>query len=231
MNKQKIHLFIDDSGRLEKNSNYFVYAGHCFIGDSPKNKAKGRYKKLVHQIAEANNFEFELKASNLENMNHRSSLYRILQNEISFDVSMKVLNLKEYILADKKSRQRFKDYAIRRVVKKLFQHLITQNLIDPNQDIELHINIDQQGFATNGLYGLGDGVFEELHEGIYNFNYGKFYSPILNADFSVNTRSCVSENDYLIQAADILANRVWNSYVHNRLPLRTIPNHIHLWLP
>ncbi|MDK6788119.1 DUF3800 domain-containing protein, partial [Actinotignum timonense] len=78
MNKQKIHLFIDDSGRLEKNSNYFVYAGHCFIGDSPKNKAKGRYKKLVHQIAEANNFEFELKASNLENMNHRSSLYRIL---------------------------------------------------------------------------------------------------------------------------------------------------------
>ncbi|WP_148880564.1 DUF3800 domain-containing protein [Streptococcus sp. Marseille-P7376] len=231
MNKQKIHLFIDDSGRLEKNSNYFVYAGHCFIGDSPKNKAKGRYKKLVHQIAEANNFEFELKASNLENINHRSSLYRILQNEISFDVSMKVSNLKEYILADKKSRQRFKDYAIRRVVKKLFQHLITQNLIDPNQDIELHINIDQQGFATNGLYGLGDGVFEELHEGIYNFNYGKFYSPILNADFSVYTRSCVSENDYLIQAADILANRVSNSYVHNRLPLRTIPNHIHLWLP
>lgn len=231
MVKQKIHLFIDDSGRLEKNSNYFVYAGHCFIGDSPKNKAKGQYKKLVHQIAEANNFEFELKASNLENMNHRSSLYRILQNEISFDVSMKVSNLKEYILADKKSRQRFKDYAIRRVVKKLFQHLITQNLIDPNQDIELHINIDQQGFATNGLYGLGDGVFEELHEGIYNFNYEKFYSPILNADFSVYTRSCVSENDYLIQAADILANRVWNSYVHNRLPLRTIPNHIHLWLP
>ena len=231
MFKQKIHLFIDDSGRLEKNSNYFVYAGHCFIGDSPKNKAKGRYKKLVHQIAEANNFEFELKASNLENMNHRSSLYRILQNEISFDVSMKVSNLKEYILADQKSRQRFKDYAIRRVVKKLFQHLIAQNLIDPNQDIELHINIDQQGFATNGLYGLGDGVFEELHEGIYNFNYGKFYSPILNADFFVYTRSCVSENDYLIQAADILANRVWNSYVHNRLPLRTIPNHIHLWLP
>lgn len=231
MVKQKIHLFIDDSGRLEGNSNYFVYAGHCFIGDSPKNKAKGRYKRLVHQIAEANNFEFELKASNLENMSHRSSLYRILRNEISFDVSMKVSNLQEYILADKKSRQRFKDYAIRRIVKKLFKHLIAQNLIDPNQDIELHINIDQQGFATNGLYGLGDGVFEELHEGIYNFNYGKFYPPILNANFSVYTRSCVSENDYLIQAADILANRVWNSYALNNSELRKIPNHIHLWLP
>lgn len=230
MVKQKIHLFIDDSGRLESNSNYFVYAGHCFIGDYPKNKAKGRYKNLVNQIAEANNFQFELKASNLK-INHRSSLYRILQNEISFDVSMKVSNLKEYILADKKSRQRFKDYAIRRVIKKLFQYLITRNMIDPNQDIELHINIDQQGFATNGLYGLGDGVFEELHEGIYNFNYGKFYSPILNANFAVYTRSCVSENDYLIQAADILANRVWNSYVLNKSPLRTIPNHVHLWLP
>lgn len=229
--KQKIHLFIDDSGRLENNSNYFIYAGHCFIGDDAKNKAKGRYKKLVLKIKEVKEFDFELKASNLTDFNDRYSLFKILKFELSFSVAIKISNLKSYILADKKSRQRFKDYALRRIVKKLFQSLIDQGLVDPEQEIELHVNIDQQGFATNGLYGLGDGIFEELHEGIHNFNYGTFYPPILTGDFNVLTRSCVSENDYLIQAADILANRIWNSYVQNNVSLRTIPKHIHLWLP
>lgn len=228
---KRIHIYIDDSGRLEPHSRYFVYAGYCFIEDKPKNKAKSIYKKMVKQISKENEFDFELKASNLKDYSHRNSLYKVLRQEMTFSVAIDNHNLRDYILQDKKSRQRFKDYAIRRIIKKLFNKLISHGYINSDEDIELFLNIDQQGFATNGLYGLGDGIFEELHEGIYNFSYGKFFEAILTGDFKVSTKSCVSENDYLIQAADILANRVWNSYVINDYNLRIIPNHTSLKLP
>ena len=76
-----------------------------------------------------------------------------------------------------------------------------------------------------------DGILEELRHGITNFNYGIFHRPILEGEFIVHTKSCVSENDYLIQAADILANRIWNSYEKQLIGLRSIPNHIFLKLP
>lgn len=228
---KRIHIFIDDSGRLEPNSQYFVYAGYCFIEDISKNKAKSIYKRMVREISLANCFDFELKASNLKDYSHRDTLYKVLRKELTFSVAINNGELKDYILKDKKSRQRFKDYAIRRIIKKLFNKLISNGYINAEDDIELLLNIDQQGFATNGLYGLGDGIFEELHEGIYNFSYGKFFKPILTGNFKVCTKSCVSENDYLIQAADILANRIWNSYTINDYNLRTIPNHTYLKLP
>ncbi|VTS33429.1 Uncharacterised protein [Streptococcus porcinus] len=205
--------------------------GIALLRINPKNKAKSIYKKRVKQIAGENNFDFELKASNLKDYNHRNSLYKVLRQELTFSVAIDNHYLKDYIVQDKKSRQRFKDYAISRIIKKLFNKLISHGYINCDDDIELFLNIDQQGFATNGLYGLGDGIFEELHEGIYNFSYGKFFKPILTGDFKVCTKSCVSENDYLIQAADILANRIWNSYTINDYNLRIIPNHTYLKLP
>ncbi|HEL1129683.1 TPA: DUF3800 domain-containing protein, partial [Streptococcus equi subsp. zooepidemicus] len=113
---KRIHIFIDDSGRLEPHSKYFVYAGYCFIEDKSKNKAKSIYKKRVKQIADENNFDFELKASNLKDYNHRNSLYKVLRQELTFSVVIDNHYLKEYIVQDKKSRQRFKDYAIRRII-------------------------------------------------------------------------------------------------------------------
>lgn len=139
--------------------------------------------------------------------------------------------VQSHVMLNKKSRQRFKDYALKRVVKNLFKKLLNQGLIDKGENIELFVNIDQQGFATNGLYGLGDGILEELKYGITNFNYGTFYPPILEGEFKVHTKSCVSENDYLIQAADILANRIWASYEKRIFELRDIPNHTFLTLP
>ena len=81
------------------------------------------------------------------------------------------------------------------------------------------------------MYGLGEGIHEEFKYGINNFNFGNFYPPILEGEFIVYTKSCISANYYLIQAADILANRVWNSYEKQIKELLNIPNHINLNLP
>lgn len=227
---KKISIFIDDSGVFHSNHNYFVYAGFCFISDEDKISAKKRYRSLNTKIKKAKAIDGELKASNIERK-HKNALFKVLKDEISFSVSVNLSSVQASVMMDKKSRQRFKDYAIKRVVKNLFKKLIAQGLISKNDDIELFVNIDQQGFATNGLYGLGDGILEELKYGITNFNYGTFYPPILEGEFVVHTKSCVSENDYLIQAADILANRVWNSYEKQISELRGIPNHTFLNLP
>lgn len=227
---KKISIFIDDSGVFHSNHNYFVYAGFCFISDEDKISAKRRYRSLNTRIRRANAIEGELKASTLERR-HKNALFKVLKDEISFSVSVNLSSVRTGIMTDKKSRQRFKDYALKRVVKNLFKKLLEQGLISKNDDIELFVNIDQQGFATNGLYGLGDGILEELKYGITNFNYGTFYPPILEGKFVVHTKSCVSENDYLIQAADILANRIWNSYEKQLIKLRHIPNHTFLNLP
>lgn len=227
---KKISIFIDDSGVFHSNHNYFVYAGFCFISDEDKISAKKRYRSLNTRIKRAKDIEGELKASNIEKK-HKNALFKVLKNEISFSVSVNLSSVQESIMTNKKSRQRFKDYALKRVVKNLFKKLIEQGVISKNDDIELFVNIDQQGFATNGLYGLGDGILEELKYGITNFNYGTFYPPILDGKFIVHTKSCVSENDYLIQAADILANRIWSSYEKQLIELRRIPNHTFLDLP
>ncbi|HEL2006841.1 TPA: DUF3800 domain-containing protein [Streptococcus suis] len=227
---KKISIFIDDSGVFHSNHNYFVYAGFCFITEEDRLSAKKRYRSLNTQIKKTKAFEGELKASNIERK-HKNALFKVLKDEISFSVSVNLSRVQADVMKDKKSRQRFKDYAIKRVVKNLFKKLLEQGLINKSDDIELFVNIDQQGFATNGLYGLGDGILEELRYGIMNFNYGTFYPPILEGKFIVHTKSCVSENDYLIQAADILANRIWNSYENQISKLREIPNHTFLNLP
>lgn len=227
---KKISIFIDDSGVFHSNHNFFVYAGFCFISDEDKLSAKKRYRSLNTKIKNANSIEGELKASNIDRK-HKNALFKVLRNEISFSVMVDLSRVQSHVMLNKKSRQRFKDYALKRVVKNLFKKLLNQGLIDKGENIELFVNIDQQGFATNGLYGLGDGILEELKYGITNFNYGTFYPPILEGEFKVHTKSCVSENDYLIQAADILANRIWASYEKRIFELRDIPNHTFLTLP
>ena len=227
---KKISIFIDDSGVFHSNHNFFVYAGFCFISDEDKLSAKKRYRSLNTKIKNANSIEGELKASNIDRK-HKNALFKVLRNEISFSVMVDLSRVQSHVMLNKKSRQRFKDYALKRVVKNLFKKLLNQGLIDKGENIELFVNIDQQGFATNGLYGLGDGILEELKYGITNFNYGTFYPPILEGEFKVHTKSCVSENDYLIQAADILANRIWASYEKRIFELRDISNHTFLTLP
>lgn len=109
--------------------------------------------------------------------------------------------------------------------------MISEGKLNDTDDVHIHVFIDEQLTATNGYYDLRDSIVEELRYGIVNFNYGVHHSAVFSSEVTVSIEYCDSKTNYLIQASDILANRVWNSYRRNNPKLRQIPNHLHLTFP
>ena len=229
---QEIYTFIDDSGVLHKNADnkHFIYAGYIFLDKPSKESAKRKYKKLNREISRKIRRSDELKACNLSTSNKRA-LFNVMRKELSFHVCVEIDRVYSSILQDKKSIVRFKDYALKRLLKQVFVELINSEDINPHEDMRIFINIDQQLTSTDGYYGLRDSIIEEFRYGIINHNYGCLYQPIVFANLDVELKYCDSKHDYLIQASDILANRMFAMYRDNKKSLFPKNRHIQLLLP
>jgi len=116
---------------------------------------------------------------------------------------------------DAASRGRFEEYAQRRLVKNVMNHLKNRNLIDVNEPIRLHICIDEMPTKTNGYYTLKNGLYEELKHGIQNWNYGKKFEPVMHGDLKVDVIYKDSKKNIGIQMADIIANTIRRTFVFN----------------
>lgn len=229
---QTVYFYFDDSGVLHNNApcNYFVYAGLSFIDHKEKEKSKRLYKNISNKIKESLEVEGELKSAGLA-PKHKSSLYRSIKNIDSIGVSVDISRVYNSILSNKKSIHRYKDYVLKMAVKKQIKYYIDNGLINANEDVKIIVNIDEQATATDGFYGLRDSIFEELKKGIVNFDYGKFHEPIFSEMVEIEVNYCDSSCNHLIQASDVLANRIWSSYRTNNKTLRSIPNHRCIHLP
>lgn len=229
---QAIYFYFDDSGILHSTnlSKKFVYAGYFFTSKEKSDDAKRKYKKLVKQIQWALDTKEELKASKISNK-YKQKLYTVLKNENSVSLTVNINRVHNYILASSKSICRYKDYILKIAIKKVIKHLIDEQIIMHDEDIEIHVYVDEQLTATDGIYGLETSIKEELQYGISNYNYGSFYPPLFSGEVSVEVKYCESKCNYMIQAADILANRIFASYRDNRPELRRIPNHVLLTFP
>ena len=227
-----MYFFFDDSGVLHKNepSGFFVYAGYVFTSKEELEKAKREYIHANKILKKALNRKDELKAATL-NRSNRRSLFNALKKYMSVSVIIDISRVYDYILNDKKSVCRYKDYILKRCIKDKLKRLIAERIIDENEDITLKIYIDEQLTATNGYYDLRDSISEELKHGIANFDYGITHAPLFNGDVAVEIIYCDSERNYLIQASDILANRIWTSYRLKNKDLRNIKNHSTLTFP
>jgi len=53
--------------------------------------------------------------------------------------------------------------------------------------------------------------------GIKNLDYGSFHPPLFTGTVNIKVKFCDSSNNYLIQASDILANRIHSSFNYNLL--------------
>lgn len=229
---QEVIFFFDDSGVLHKNAHekYFVYAGYVFTNRDVLNDAKRKYIHANKKLKKALGRTDELKAANLKSK-HKRSLFNTVKEYASAAAVVDIDKVYDYILSSKKSICRYKDYVLKRCIKDKLKRLIADGIISKSEDITISIYIDEQLTATDGYYDLRDSIMEELKYGIANFDYGIRHPHIFEADVKVNIEYCDSSHNYMIQASDILANRIWHSYINNDRKLRKIDNHITLTFP
>ncbi len=85
-------------------------------------------------------------------------------------------------------------------------------------DIERIIfNVDEHATATNGQYELHEILEREFILGTFNYDYTRYYPPILPNGKAVEVNWCNSTTKLLVRAADIIANKINYCAVNGKL--------------
>ncbi|HVX01186.1 MAG TPA: DUF3800 domain-containing protein [Candidatus Babeliaceae bacterium] len=220
--KQIINIFLDDSGVFVggQADTYFIYAGYVFIGKDEKDDARRQYRTLSDAIRKSLGRTGELKAQHLTGTKHKRSLVTVLKNYESLACVVHLPSVRQSIMGNKLSIHRYKDYALKIAIKRKLQALIGAGRIDPALETELNIFIDEQHTSTNGFYSLRESIREEFVNGIHNLDYGTFYPPLFTGGATITVQFCDSSSNYLIQASDCLANRMYTSFNYSLPKLR-----------
>lgn len=218
MKHQKIYIYLDDSGKIVKHEQYAIYAGLLFLDKNESLKFKKKYEAVRNDIwkkQEYQNLE-ELKGSNLKKKD-RIRLLKLIkqQSKVCLIINNYKIN-KQDILTNADSKGRFRDYAIKRLIRKIFEQLILNKKLNPYMPTTLILSIDQETSKSNGKYSLKDGIYEEIKKGVINFDYGFTKKPLLHSDFNVQTISYNSKENTLIQSADILSNDIRRCLLEER---------------
>ena len=211
-------------------SGYFVYAGYVFTDREILENVKRKYISANKKLKSILSRTGELKAANLKSK-HKRALFNSIVGCDSVSAIVDISRIYDYVLLNKKSICRYKDYVLKRCVKEKLKQLIADSVISENEDIKISIYIDEQLTATDGYYDLRDSIKEELQFGILNFDYGIMHHHLFNSNVIVNIQYCDSSSNYMIQASDILANKIWTSYRTKNINLRNISNHKTLTFP
>lgn len=224
-----IFIYSDESGVFDKSHNdLYVYGGVVFLSKEDKDAQCRKYinAEQVMRNAESIDKSIEIKAATSSNKD-KSKLYRSLNNVIKFAVVINQANLRSDIFNDKKTKQRYLDYAFKRGIKNCFQHLIQIGTIDPETVQNLYFFADEHSTATNCRYELRESLEQEFKLGTYNYNWSSFFPPLFLNMSSVHMKFCNSEKITLIRAADIVANHV-NYMARTGKQLYDLPNNLYV---
>lgn len=223
-NKQVINIFLDDSGVFASGQDkYFVYAGYVFVGSETRADANREYRTLSDNIRKEMNHAGELKAKYLIGTKYKRALVKVLKDYESLACVITIPSVRQSIRSNKLSIHRYKDYALKIALKRKLETLVNTGRIDPAKQTELNVFIDEQHTSTDGFYNLEESIREEFVNGIHNLDYGSFHPPLFTGDIKIKVKFCDSSGNYLIQASDILANRMFTSFNYNNPALRQLP--------
>lgn len=226
-----LYIYSDESGVFDKvHNDIYVYGGVLFLSKEDKDINARKYKHVEKVIKKSKGYynNIELKACILENK-EKSKIYRSLNKCIKFGVIVNQKNIRDEIFANKKSKQRYLDYAYKIGLKRMFENLICEGIISADEIENIYIYVDEHTTATDGRYELKEGLEQEFKLGTFNYAYNKFYPPIFKNIKSVNVNYCNSNSVTLIRAADIVANNIYYKAIRsientsNNLYLTTLP--------
>lgn len=206
-----IFVYSDESGVFDKAHNdYFVFGGLIFLSKNDKDVFSRKYvhaEQVLKKYKKYNNNQ-ELKACKITNAD-KNKLFRATNQVYRFGVVVNQNNVLDSIFKSKKDKQRFLDYAYKRAVKDAFNDLIAHGIIKPDEVENIHFFVDEHTTATNGKYELRECLEQEFKFGTYNYNYSKYFPPILPNAKNIELYFCDSNSKPLIRAADIIANRIY----------------------
>lgn len=212
-----LFIYSDESGVFDKiHNNYFVFAGVIFLDKETKDIASRKFMAAEKALKRNENYKNvkELKA-NVLSVKDKNSLFRSLNKVIKFAVIINQKKILSQIFDNKKSKQRYLDYAYKIALKKTFQDLIKQGIIKPKEVDTLHIFVDEHTTATNGRYELKEALEQEFKHGTFNYTYQSYFPPIFSGMNGVDLQYCDSKTKVLIRAADIIANMIYYAAVNN----------------
>ena len=229
-----IYVCSDESGVFDKEHNdYFVFGGLILLGTEDKENWSRKYSS-VEKILRANKgvaADYELKATQVTNK-EKGKLFRALNGCYKFGVVIREKNVLDRIYLSKKDKQRYLDYAYKIAVKRAFENLVQDGIINPDEVERLYFYVDEHTTATNGRYELEEALEQEFKLGTYNYRYDTYYPPIFKKMKDVQLEYCNSESKLLVRAADIVANKIFYlARNEKRKELRDIQNLNVIYLP
>jgi hypothetical protein len=216
---ETVNLFVysDESGVLDKTHNEkFVFGGLIFLDKESKDECIRKYREAEKAIytSGAVDRDKEVKASAVSNKN-KNKLYRALNEYYKFGVVVSQKNMLDSIFDNKKTKQRYLDYAYKIGVKYALAKMIENGLFLASDVENIYFFVDEHTTATNGRYELREALEQELKFGTYNYHWNIFYEPLFPKMRCVNLKFCNSASKVLVRAADIVANKIYYISLNN----------------
>lgn len=214
-----LFVYSDESGVFDYvHNDYYVFGGLLFIGKDKKDDAARKYIAAEKAIASSGIYDegCELKASRITNKD-KGKLYRSLNQYYKFAVVVKQQKILKSIFSNKKSKQRYLDYAYKIGLKQLLMFLLSENILTDGDVGTIRVYVDEHTTATNGRYELREAMLQEYKYGTYNYSWNRFYNPILPRLTGLEVKYCDSATTTLIRAADVVANRVYYCAINGTL--------------
>ena len=207
----EIFVYSDESGVLDKkHEEYYVFGGVLFLSSEDRDTWSRKYIAVEANVRRAERLgpDVEIKATTVSNRS-KTKLYSAISQVEKFGVVVSQKKLNDHLFADKKSKQRYLDWAFKMAIKTKLQSLIKAGAINPSQVESISFLVDEHTTATNGIYELRESLEREFKHGTFNANWMVFHEPLFPSIRSVNLQYCNSAKKTLVRAADIVANRLF----------------------
>ncbi|MCM1371058.1 MAG: hypothetical protein NC181_04145 [Clostridium sp.] len=217
----EILILMDDSGKLNKNENSCIFGGLFFFSNSDYINFINRYKSIINNIKckyckqnmqNCNKDCIEIKGTTKVSSEDSRRLFNLLKKQNNYGVFINNKDIYDNIINDKSARGRYIDYAQKRIIKEIILYAIKNKKIRLNELVYLNIKIDDAKTKSNGYYNLKDSIYEELVNGIKNYDYSARYKPVLKSGLDIKVRYYNSKYNYGIQSADIMSHYLHKQY-------------------
>ena len=206
-----IFVYSDESGVFDPIHNeYFVFSGIICLSKDEKDNCLRKYLGLERELRHRANYDIdkELKATDIT-IKEKRKLFNSMKNIYKFCVIVDQKRVNKNIISNKKTKQRFLDYAFKMGLKNALKSLISQEIIACNEVKHIYVFCDEHNTATNGRYELQEALFQEFKIGTFNWSYNIYFEPLFKKINSVNVEFLCSKKQPLIRASDVIANRIY----------------------